>query len=258
MGTPKVSIITINYNNLAGLQATLDSVKKQTFQDYELLVIDGGSTDGGKEFLQSKEELITYWVSEPDNGIFHAQNKGIQKANGEYLFFLNSGDVLYNEKSLQEFLSHPNFEGDIVYGDYKYEKGEKIFADHITPYYFMKTSLPHQSTFFHKRVFDMMGGYDESYKVSADRAFYLKCFLSGHFKFQHLRYPLVIFDLQGTSNSTEFYAQKKEEDERLHKEFYGVYFEDMKALKEAYIEIAALKKQTPKGLLQRLKHKLFK
>lgn len=255
---PFLSIITINYNNLEGLKNTVNSVKEQSFKDYEFIVIDGGSNDGSKEYIESEANHFNFWVSEPDNGIFNAQNKGMEKSNGQYLLFLNGGDIFCHENALKEFLGNPEFEGDIVYGDYKYEEGEKIFADHLTPYYFMKTSLPHQSTFFHKKVFQSMGGYDESYAMSADRAFYLKCLLSEEFTFKHIKYPLVLFDLSGVSNSEEFHAKKQEEDKRLHKEFYGIYYQDINALHEAYKEISRLRKETPKGILKRIKNKLFK
>ncbi|MDC8006291.1 glycosyltransferase family 2 protein [Aureisphaera galaxeae] len=258
MNTPKVSIITINYNDVEGLKATLTSVKEQSYSHYEFLVIDGASNDGSKEYIEAEAEHIDYWISEPDTGIYNAQNKGIVKATGDYLLFLNSGDTFYTSKALEEFVGHPNFKGDIIYGDYKYEKGEKIFADTVTPYYFMKTSLPHQSTLFHKKVFELMGNYDESYRLSADRAFYLKCLLSGKISFQHIKYPLALFDLSGVSNSPEHLAKKQAEDDRFHRELFGVYYEDMKALYEANQEISRLRKLTPKGILKRIKHKLFK
>ena len=97
---PELSIITINLNNCAGLQKTLDSVFAQTFTDYEYLVIDGGSTDGSAELIKKQENKFVYCVSEKDNGIYHAMNKGIRKATGDYLLFLNSGDYLVNDEVL--------------------------------------------------------------------------------------------------------------------------------------------------------------
>ena len=91
---PILSIITINYNNLEGLRSTLNSVFKQTYSDYEYIVIDGGSSDGSEEYLASQGNEITYWISEKDKGIYHAQNKGLSKAKGDYVLFLNSGDEL--------------------------------------------------------------------------------------------------------------------------------------------------------------------
>ena len=94
----KLSIITINYNNLEGLKRTVESVINQTSKEFEYIVIDGGSNDGSGAYIESKSEHIDYWVSEPDKGIYNAMNKGIAKASGEYLLFLNSGDHLFSNR----------------------------------------------------------------------------------------------------------------------------------------------------------------
>ncbi len=91
----KLSIITVNLNNKDGLQKTIDSVISQTFKDFEWIVIDGGSTDGSKELIEKYSDYISYWVSEPDKGIYNAMNKGIKVAKGDYLEFLNSGDIFF-------------------------------------------------------------------------------------------------------------------------------------------------------------------
>ena len=78
----KFSIITINYNNVEGLRNTIKSVVNQTYTDYEFIIIDGGSTDGSVEVIKEYANIITYWVSEPDKGIYNAMNKGIEVANG--------------------------------------------------------------------------------------------------------------------------------------------------------------------------------
>ena len=85
----KISIITINYQNLEGLKKTVQSVINQTYSNIEYIVIDGNSEDGTKEFLESQDSNIEYWISEPDKGIYNAMNKGILKAKGDYLLFLN-------------------------------------------------------------------------------------------------------------------------------------------------------------------------
>ena len=86
----KLSIITVNRNNKDGLEKTIRSVIRQTSHDYEYIIIDGASTDGSPEIIRNYEENITYWISEPDTGIYNAMNKGIRKAQGDYCLFLNS------------------------------------------------------------------------------------------------------------------------------------------------------------------------
>ncbi|MEL6813039.1 MAG: glycosyltransferase family 2 protein [Bacteroidota bacterium] len=232
MHSPKLSIITINYNDAEGLEKTMDSVFGQTFRDYEYIIIDGGSKDTSVQQIEAHAPKITHWVSEKDDGVFHAQNKGIMASTGEYLLFLNSGDVLDHANALTEFISHQDFQGDIIYGDYRFEDGEKVYADELTPYYFVKTSLPHQSTLFRRTVFDTMGLYDEKYKIAADRAFFIKCFMSGKISFQHIKYPLTLFDLSGLSNDPNFLEKKKEEDEALFKEYFGSEYENVMAQRE--------------------------
>src|SRR4051812_40720498 len=122
---PLLSIITINYNNRAGLELTMKSVFGQTWTDYEYLVIDGGSDDGSREYIESNARKLKYWVSEKDAGIFNAQNKGAKKSSGNYLLFLNSGDVLASADVLEKYSRHFGSH-DLVYGDLLVEKdGEK-------------------------------------------------------------------------------------------------------------------------------------
>ena len=110
---PKLSIITVNLNNREGLRKTAESVVSQTYKDYEWIVIDGGSTDGSKELIEQYAEHISYWVSEPDKGIYNAMNKGIRQAHGEYFLFLNSGDSLCDDDIVESFCVG-NFKEDIV------------------------------------------------------------------------------------------------------------------------------------------------
>ena len=100
----KLSIITINLNNKADLQKTIDSIFTQTCKEFEWVIIDGGSTDGSVELIKETLQYINYWVSEPDKGIYNAMNKGIKASHGEYLLFLNSGDYLYDSSVIHNVL----------------------------------------------------------------------------------------------------------------------------------------------------------
>ncbi|MCC6690867.1 MAG: glycosyltransferase, partial [Bacteroidia bacterium] len=122
MTMPKLSVISINLNNRLGLEKTIKSVIDQSFQDFEYIVIDGASTDGSIDVIKANADKFSYWVSEKDKGIYHAQNKGIAHANGEYLLFLNSGDYLYSSNVLQTFFSK-NYSEDILYGDLMLDNG---------------------------------------------------------------------------------------------------------------------------------------
>ena len=174
----KYSIITVNYNNKDGLRKTIESVIHQTFRDFEFIVIDGGSTDGSAEVLKEYDAQIDYWVSEPDGGIYQGMNKGIRKAQGEYLNFMNSGDCLYDEKVL-EHLSAKGLSADIIVGrDYHFnETTQQGFATllptRISMLTFIHHTLPHQSTFFKRELFEN-SPYDESLKLVSDVKFYIQ------------------------------------------------------------------------------------
>ena len=112
----KLSIVTINYNNLAGLRKTMESVFSQTCKDFEYIVIDGSSTDGSAEYVRTQADKLTYWVSEPDTGIYNAMNKGVRAATGEYVLMLNSADSLVDEYVIERII--PELDGtDIVQGN---------------------------------------------------------------------------------------------------------------------------------------------
>lgn len=255
---PKLSIITINYNNAKGLEKTIQSVISQTCQNFEYLVIDGDSSDGSKGLIAQYNPYISYTVSETDSGIYNAMNKGIKASKGEYLLFLNSGDVLNGFTAVNDFVNHIDFDGDIVYGDYKFETGGKIYPDSLSPLFFVRTSLPHQSTFFKKEVFEKMGNYDETYKIVADRAFYIKCFLSNQFVFKHINYPLTVFDLAGVSNDPLHKEKQLSENERMFQEYYGLYFEDYKKMLCLQSELNQAKRETLLGIFKRIKNRIKK
>lgn len=174
----KFSIITVNYNNKEGLIKTIESVINQSFTDYEFIIIDGGSTDGSVDILNKFDEQITYWVSERDKGIYNAMNKGIAKASGEYLNFMNSGDCFYDNKVLEHITNqHP--EKDIIVGrDYHYNAhtGQgfaTILPKRITMLTFYIQTLPHQSSFFKKELFYNCQ-YDENLRIVSDIKFYIQ------------------------------------------------------------------------------------
>lgn len=198
----KLSIITINYNNCAGLQKTIDSVINQTWRDFEWIVIDGGSTDGSKELIEKKQDYFAYWCSEPDKGVYNAMNKGIAKAKGEYLNFMNSGDCFYERDTLQKVFSEER-EADILFGDWL-----QVFEDHTllvgfpTPvelYTFYLRNICHQAMFI-RTSFLMKKGFDESFRIKADYSRWIEAILEG-LVFEHV--PLIIcrYDMSGLSSN---------------------------------------------------------
>lgn len=117
MQAPKFSIITVTYNAAKVLEPTIKSIIGQRFLDFEYIVIDGGSTDGTLAIIKKYEKNIHYWVSEPDKGLYDAMNKGMQAARGEYIWFMNAGDEIYDEETLSRIAEAANKDADIYYGD---------------------------------------------------------------------------------------------------------------------------------------------
>lgn len=202
----KLSIITINFNNSAGIKKTIESVVNQTYKDFEYIVIDGGSDDGSKELIEKYTDKITYWVSEKDKGIYNAMNKGILKAKGEYCLFLNSGDWFCNNEVINQFIKI-NPQEEIVYGNLiKVYSNSKIIIDKgpqrslITLSDMFFGTINHSSSFIKKKLFDKYGLYDEGYKVVSDWAFFLKTIAMNNVSVKYLDLDIVYFDMTGISN----------------------------------------------------------
>jgi glycosyltransferase involved in cell wall biosynthesis len=215
---PKISIITVNLNNVNGLNKTIESVICQTFTDYEYLIIDGGSTDGSVDVIKKSANRITYWVSEPDNGIYNAMNKGILQAKGEYLQFLNSGDCLVNENILAKVFEIPRTD-DIIYGhlNYVYDKGCIVHKmpeeQQLSLQYFFNHTIGHSSAFIARRLFND-NLYDESYMIGADKKFFIEKIVIKNCTVRHIDEVIVNFDTKGISSDPHYKARRNEEEDR--------------------------------------------
>ena len=201
---PKLSIITINYNNAPGLRKTIESVVSQTSNDFEYIVIDGGSTDGSLEVIKQYAGKINYWVSEPDSGLYNAMNKGIDRASGEYCLFLNSGDVLCGDDVLKKIMGI-NCHADIFYGDMMIDHGNHLSLGKsplkISFQHMMKDTLWHPVSFIKKGLFDKFGLYDENFKFAADYDFFLKTLIVGNVSTQYIPFSVSQFNLDGLSSN---------------------------------------------------------
>ena len=175
MANQRLSIITINLNNLEGLKNTFKSIINQTWVDFEYIIIDGGSIDGSAEYIESQNKNIDYWVSESDTGIYNAMNKGIKKAKGEYILFINSGDVLYSNTVLEENFREIHME-DLIYFNLcqVYENRTTIcsYPEALTDKTFLGGTIGHPSTLIKKSLFYKYGFYDESLSIVSDWKFF--------------------------------------------------------------------------------------
>ena len=200
---PQLTIITINRNDAQGLEKTLESIwEKQSFKNFEHIIIDGASTDNSINIIKKYASHLSYWVSEPDKGIYNAMNKGIIKAKGNYLLFLNSGDWLENDILTRVFKE--SFTEDIVYADlYLYRNADDIqispYPDKLTLPFIYKYSLGHPSTFIKRELFkDML--YEEKYRIISDWAFFITQILLFNRTTKHLNFAVSYFNVYGISS----------------------------------------------------------
>ena len=228
----KLSLITINQNNAEGLRRTIESVVFQTYIDYEYIVIDGASTDESVNILKQYDNRITFWISEPDTGIYNAMNKGILKATGEYCLFLNSGDRLSNDRVLEEVFLHEITE-DIVCGNAVFEKSHLHKERLIIPPEKLKASdlilnfIPHQATFIKRSLFSEIHLYDEHYKISSDWAFFIETLLVYNKKYKHLNVLVSQCESTGISNQNENIEIMDHEHLIIVSNLIPAYFEDL-------------------------------
>lgn len=234
---PKLSIITINLNNAEGLKKTINSVLSQTFKDYEYIIIDGCSTDDSKELIEQYANELSYWVSEKDNGIYHAMNKGIKVAKGEYIWFLNSGDWICNSLVAEKFVENAN--DDIVYANWyhNYSDGrilEDVFPDIVTfNFLAFEYSLPHQASLIKKSLFDKVGLYDENLRMVSDWKFYLQAIFIEQCRYVHKKMFVVHYNKEGlSSNPANNALQQKERELVLESHFRNfLYLREKNILK---------------------------
>ena len=200
-----LSIITVNLDDSLGLSRTIESVKSQDFQDFEFIIIDGGSKDGSLEVIKENETLIDYWVSEEDAGIYNAMNKGINKATGKYVLFLNSGDYLLSKDVLS--IDFNSITQDIVYGHLTHNNNNVLntsaYKDNIDLGFFFESTLPHGSTFIKRELFLNYGLYKTDYIIVSDWIFFLERILIDSCSTFHLNKAISVFTLGGVSTKPE-------------------------------------------------------
>ena len=197
----RLSIITINYNNRDGLVRTIESVRNQTFDDYEWIVIDGGSTDGSRDLIEENKELFAYWCSEPDKGIYDAINKGIAHASGQYISCMNSGDEYFSCDTLHMVFASP-LSADIVYGDwYKVYPDRQVLCSMPYPLdfsIFYYHNICHQAMFVRTSALQEKG-FDPTYSVCADYARWMEMLFAGA-TFQRVDAIICSYDMTGISS----------------------------------------------------------
>jgi len=198
----KISIITINYNDAAGLEKTIKSVISQTYKNIEYIVIDGDSGDDSKSILKRYEEQVDFSISEPDTGIYNAMNKGIAVAKGDYLLFINSGDVLLDSQVIEQAVLL-ELDKDLIYGNIVFVEGDKtrdwVVEDILSFETFYRSTIPHPATFIKRDLFQKIGVYSEDYRIVSDWEFFLLATCKYNCSYKHINLFLTKFFQDGIS-----------------------------------------------------------
>ena len=224
-----LSIITINLNNKVGLEKTVLSVRDQDFFSFEHIVIDGGSGDGSVEFIIQNEKYFSHWISEKDNGIYHAMNKGIERARGKYLYFLNSGDFLINPGVLSSISA--SFKDDIhlISFDVEVIKNLNSLNGKIwktkSNYRFSEIAfghLPHQGFIFDKSLFQIFGCYNENNRIVSDWEFFLKL-IYNNVSIAHVDLVGAVHYLDGVSQDEKNLTVQYKERDNVLKSYSSLY-----------------------------------
>lgn len=256
----KLSIITVNFNDAEGLERTIKSVISQSFKDYEFIIIDGGSTDGSVDVIKKYEKYINYWVSEPDGGIYQGMNKGLRRAKGDYLNFMNGGDC-YHSPDVLDIILALNSDADIITGTHSENGLHNVGKDGVTMLDLYKWAIDHQATFIRREV-ALRHPYDEKYRIVSDWKFFIEALIFDNCTFYYTDTVVVDVDMKGISN-TNFELDRKERELVLKELFPERVLKDYQLLASIHPDLLNLaprisKSQTIMKAIIKLAQQLLK
>lgn len=210
MPDKKLSIITICYNE-PDVEKTCESIVNQTWQDFEWIVIDGGSNKETLDIFEKYKDRIDYFVSEPDNGIYNACNKGLKQVSGEKVIFMNAGDSFYNNTILENIFKNTTISDEIIYSDvFLHNKNTpNKLKIHNKPQllnnvsFFITGNLCTQAMIIPTELFHKYGFFNEKYKIAADRERWI-CFAKNGATFKYINMPIAIFNINGLSENKKY------------------------------------------------------
>ena len=222
--TPKISVITICLNDLVGLKKTVESVLAQDYPSLEYIVIDGGSKDGCKEYLETIKGALYYFVSEPDSGIYNAQNKGAKKSSGQYCIFLNAGDYFYNSTVMSQLVKN-GLNKDIIYGNMLIDNGkgqlkQGTMPEKLTLDFMILHTLWHPVTLIRRELFEKYGFYREDLKIVSDYDFFLRTISIHRVSSQHVPIHVCVFNTEGIGSNPKHASLHHEERKKVQLQYF--------------------------------------
>lgn len=237
---PKITIITVVYNGAVTIEQTISSVVNQIYPNIEFIIVDGGSTDGTVEIIQRYSKKISKWISEPDNGIYDAMNKGVALATGEYVEIIGADDCLCSYDVMVRVAEQLNENVDIL-SCYQYGVDEKLGLETLIKNDLARDKktyhggmIPHGSMFVKRSLFDRYP-FDTEYKVVSDYKFFLQCYYDQDINFKYVDLPVVYFSMAGVSNTLDLSGELSSLYEELGLDFSanrtGIIYEMKKKIK---------------------------
>lgn len=206
MNAPSISVITVCYNAAEGLKKTINSVSQQDYPNLEYIVIDGNSSDNTIEILKRNDSAINKWISESDNGIYDAMNKGIGYATGEWLIFMNAGDIFPKTHTLSQMASYLDDSISILRGNiirvYKHFKVKSCGVTEQSPGIMdmVHNTFHHQACLIRRSLFNDIGFYDTEYRLCADWKFFFDCVVLHHVPSRYVDITVALFRMDGASS----------------------------------------------------------
>ena len=221
---PLISIVTVVYNGASTLEQKILSVLGQTYPHIEYIIIDGGSQDGTVDIIKKYQNRIAYWVSEPDEGIYDAMNKGKRHASGDWIYFLGSDDILHNV--LHQIIPHFTDPAAIYYGDVMMNHLGRRFCGRMNNFSILKFNICHQAIFYPRHVYTRKN-YQPQFKVYADYVMNLECWTDPVSPFIHLDRVIADYNELGFSGQTDdpvFFQERRQLVRKLFPFWLYVYY----------------------------------
>ena len=227
-----LTVITICRNAKKMLEMTSESLICQKSINFQWIVIDGNSVDGTQNIIPKYEKKCDLFISEPDDGIYDAMNKGLRYAKGEYVLFLNAGDTLYNSKTLSSINFSIN--RDLIVGDlyFRQKRERNKSPKKLQGNYLLSKMLPHQATFFRRDIFDQYGRFDTSYRIAGDYEMFSRLIQKYKVSYTHVPEIIANFDETGISSNENFRHLRKKENHRIRWKYFPRYRYSLKSIRQ--------------------------
>ncbi|MBN1679721.1 MAG: glycosyltransferase [Anaerolineae bacterium] len=257
---PAVSVVTVCLNAADTLENTIQSVVSQTYPNLDYIIIDGESSDGTVPIIQRYAHNVSFWISEPDRGLYDAMNKAIQYVHGDYVVFLNADDVFAAPDTVETMINRAEKQpsSQLIFGDVLVKFPDKTLykkqASPVSKWRLWKGNpVCHQSLFAHRSVFDAVGLFDTSMPVAADWDWLARAIVQAGCSAIHLPIPVCVFNAGGVSSNRNAYETDKK---RIHERYFSPAEQRVYSVMEIAYKIKVRLKMWNFALPWKLSHRI--